>query len=89
MKVFKKLHRSLVLLDFPMLLFFVLLFFLAVNILNYGYFKTRNAYAFQVSPLPADNLVVNPWFRSVAKPTGPGFDYWVNVNNEWILSQKL
>ena len=46
------------------------------------------AYAFQVPPLPNDNLLENPWFRDPSNPALPGFDGWTNVNNYWTLSQK-
>ncbi len=48
----------------------------------------HKAYAFQVPPLPNDNLLQNPWFRDPTNPSLPGFDHWVNVNNYWTLSQK-
>jgi hypothetical protein len=53
------------------------------------FFPVRNALAFQVDPLPADNLIKNPWFRSSAKPTRVGMDFWTNVNNYWTLTQKI
>lgn len=49
------------------------------------------AHAFPVPPLPNDNLIVNPWFRSASDPTFPGLDGWTNVLQNgigWGLSQK-
>lgn len=46
------------------------------------------ARAFQVDPLPADNLVKNPWFRSVATPSYPGLDDWSPGAVALGLSQK-
>lgn len=48
----------------------------------------HSANAFQVPPLPEDNLLENPWFRDSSNPSLPGFDGWTNVNNSWTLSQK-
>lgn len=45
--------------------------------------------AFQVDPLPADNLIQNPWFRKLSDPNKPGLDLWTNVNNDWTNSQKI
>jgi hypothetical protein len=49
----------------------------------------QKAYAFQVPPLPTDNLLQNPWFRDPSNPSLPSFESWVNVNNFWTLSQKI
>lgn len=49
----------------------------------------HKAFAFQVPPLPNDNLLANPWFRDPLNPSLPGFDHWINVNNDWTLSQKI
>jgi hypothetical protein len=49
------------------------------------------ALAFQVEPLPADNLVKNPWFRSAADPTASGLDGWTDAGSRdryWSTSQK-
>ena len=66
-------------------------FFIFIIILNTVLFpfSYKNVYAFQVDPLPVDNLVVNPWFRDVADLNKAGFSGWTNVNNYWTLSQKI
>ena len=50
------------------------------------------AYGYAVDPLPEDNLIVNPWFRSSTNPGMAGSDGWVFVPAEngvtWGLSQK-
>lgn len=50
-----------------------------------------SAYSYPVPPLPEDNLMTNPWFRSVSNPAEPGFDGWTPVLIDgvgWGLSQK-
>lgn len=49
------------------------------------------AHAYPVPPLPEDNLVVNPWFRSTSDPKEAGFDGWTVLQTDgvtWNLSQK-
>jgi hypothetical protein len=49
------------------------------------------ARAFQVDPLPSDNLIQNPWFRKTSDPKRAGFDGWTDTHNggtSWTLSQK-
>jgi hypothetical protein len=53
------------------------------------FYQIRNALAFQVDPLPIDNLIQNPWFRSTTNPTRAGLDSWIDVKNYWTLSQKI
>ncbi len=53
------------------------------------FYETANAYP--VPELPEDNLIVNPWFRSLSDPTDAGFDGWIRPLNEgvtWGPSQK-
>ncbi len=48
-------------------------------------------FGYPVPPLPAGNLIQNPWFRSGSNPTEPGQDHWTPEFNEgvtWGLSQK-
>jgi hypothetical protein len=50
------------------------------------------AFAYQVDPLPPDNLVFNPWFRDSENPNRSSLDGWMDaggVNNYWSSSQKL
>ena len=62
--------------------------------LGWGIFWILNpsrVYSYSVPPLPEDNLIVNPWFRSASEPTSPGLDGWVAVLQDgigWGLSQK-
>ena len=44
----------------------------------------RDSLAWRVEPLPADNLVKNPWFRSGNKPS---LEHWVPDKN-WTASDK-
>ena len=49
------------------------------------------AHAYPVPPLPDDNLIINPWFRSASNPSTAGLDGWTNVLNNglgWGISQK-
>lgn len=51
----------------------------------------RRAFGYPVPPLPEDNLIVNPWFRSANNPSMPGLDGWTNVLQNgvgWGVSQK-
>ncbi len=51
----------------------------------------QNVAALEVDPLPAGNLVSNPWFRSAARTTKPGLDGWTDPaapNGYWTTSQK-
>lgn len=43
--------------------------------------------AFSVLPLPSDNLIQNPWFRSAARPSKAGFDFWTH-DPYWVTQQK-
>jgi hypothetical protein len=52
---------------------------------------SSQAVAFQVSPLPAYNLIQNPWFRSASEPNYSGLDGWIDAagqNKYWSTSQK-
>lgn len=49
------------------------------------------ANAYQVPPLPAGNLVNNPWFRSTSDPNYSSLDGWTDVAGKdkyWSTSQK-
>ena len=49
------------------------------------------AFGYPVEPLPEDNLIVNPWFRSADEPSVAGTDGWVVVTVDgvgWGKSQK-
>jgi hypothetical protein len=62
------------------------LFTLLLVTLFYG-----TAYAYPVPELPADNLIVNPWFRDLSNMEDTGFDGWVRPLNQgvtWGPSQK-
>jgi hypothetical protein len=48
-------------------------------------------YTYPVPPLPEDNLIINPWFRSTSDPTTAGLDGWTRVlqdGNGWWITQK-
>ncbi len=50
------------------------------------------AFGYPVPPLPDDNLINNPWFRSASDPRLPGLDGWINVLQNgigWGDSQKV
>jgi hypothetical protein len=69
----------------------ILLAIAAVVVLPVILIYYRYARAFQVDPLPSDNLVQNPWFRSASNSTRAGMDGWTNVGESgslWTLSQK-
>jgi len=54
-------------------------------------YATSQVRAVQVSALPEGNLVLNPWFRSTAKPTVSALDYWTDSSPAgllWSTSQK-
>ncbi|HUF36902.1 MAG TPA: hypothetical protein VMN57_00110 [Anaerolineales bacterium] len=36
------------------------------------------AWAYPAPPLPDDNLIINPWFRSAENPNQAGLDGWTN-----------
>lgn len=49
------------------------------------------AFGYEVPPLPDDNLITNPWFRSSNNPGMAGLDGWTNILQNgvgWDLSQK-
>lgn len=51
----------------------------------------QKAFGYPVEPLPADNLITNPWFRSASDPRVAGLDGWTNILVDgigWDLSQK-
>ncbi|NUM46875.1 MAG: hypothetical protein HUU38_19385, partial [Anaerolineales bacterium] len=51
----------------------------------------HKALGYPVPPLPEDNLITNPWFRSVSDPRVAGLDGWTNILQDgigWDLSQK-
>lgn len=55
-------------------------------------FTPFRVYGYPVPPLPEDNLLLNPWFRSVSDPRIPGLDGWTNVLQNgigWGTSQKV
>lgn len=59
----------------------------------YTFFGNTNqqTQAAVVPPIPAGNLIQNPWFRSTAMPTQPGLDGWTDAagtNIYWSTSQK-
>jgi len=48
-------------------------------------------YGYPVPPLPENNLIINPWFRSTSDPTTAGLDGWTNVLQDgigWGITQK-
>lgn len=54
-------------------------------------FIPTKAFGYAVPPLPEDNLIKNPWFRSTNNPTIAGFDSWNPVLTDgvtWGLDQK-
>jgi hypothetical protein len=62
----------------------------ASAIMLFGYALV--AYAFQVPPLPAGNLLTNPWFRSFDDPSAAGLDGWTDaagMNAHWSPSPKI
>jgi len=66
--------------------------FAAVVPLIAALFSAGRAFAYQVDPLPPDNLVYNPWFRDPADPTRPSLAGWTDSAGEsqyWSTSQKL
>ncbi len=49
-------------------------------------------YGYSVPPLPEDNLLINPWFRSTRDLRVPGLEGWTNVLQNgigWGTSQKV
>lgn len=55
-------------------------------------FSARIAFAYQVDPLPSDNLVYNPWFRDPVELTRSSLAGWTDAAGEdqnWSTSQKL
>lgn len=40
------------------------------------------------SPLPADNLILNPWFRTGNKPSLAGWTAYCEAEGGWVASQK-
>ena len=55
------------------------------------FFSPRTVFGYQVPPLPDDNLIVNPWFRSASNPVFSGLDGWTVVLVDgvgWSISQK-
>jgi hypothetical protein len=49
------------------------------------------AWGYPVPPLPDDNLLTNPWFRSVENPAAAGLEGWTNdlsAGVGWGISQK-
>jgi hypothetical protein len=55
------------------------------------YLNSSAALAFPVPPLPDDNLVSNPWFRSATDPTKSALDGWTDAAGQdkyWSSSQK-
>jgi hypothetical protein len=67
----------------------IILFVLVITIIAV---PALNAWAYPVPPLPEDNLLVNPWFRSEGNPASAGLDGWTNVLTAdeigWGFSQK-
>lgn len=54
-------------------------------------YSTTQVRALQVPPLPEGNLLLNPWFRSSAKPNASGLDHWIDASPSgllWSTSQK-
>ncbi|MGH2537034.1 MAG: hypothetical protein ACRDHL_06550 [Candidatus Promineifilaceae bacterium] len=52
---------------------------------------STGALAFEVAPLPAGNLITNPWFRSQTDPNASALDGWTDaagLNADWSTSQK-
>lgn len=50
-----------------------------------------SAFGYDVPPLPDDNLITNPWFRSASDPGMAGLDGWTNILQDgvgWDISQK-
>lgn len=64
----------------------------SVLVLGLLFFTTpKQGLSYPVPPLPEDNLVSNPWFRSTSDPRAAGLDGWTNVLQNgigWDLSQK-
>ena len=55
------------------------------------FFTYSDVYGYPVSPLPEDNLITNPWFRSASNPATAGLDGWTNVLQDgagWEAGQK-
>jgi len=56
------------------------------------FLQSNKAFAFPVEPLPDDNLIANPWFRSAADPSLSALDGWTDAAGKdqyWSSSQKV
>lgn len=65
--------------------------FLFLIVLVLSCFQVIPAFAFPVDPLPSDNLIANPWFRSRQNPANSSLDQWTDEggpNKHWSSSQK-
>lgn len=60
---------------------------LAIFIGALSVFLLKVARAETVPPLPDDNLISNPWFRSVDDWSAPSFEGWIE-DGQWVLSKK-
>jgi hypothetical protein len=59
-----------------------------IFILSYTGITQTSSLEYRVSPLPEDNLIQNPWFRTGSKPS---LDYWTEatlLDGGWGASQK-
>lgn len=66
------------------------IFFLFICIVGAAF--PSASYAFEVEPLPDDNLVFNPWFRMLKDPTRSSLDGWTDAAGKdkfWSSSQKV
>lgn len=82
-------HKTL----FSILLLIISLSALIISLLalNINLRRINTVDAFQVDNLPNDNLIINPWFRSLTNNSKPGLDGWTDANGldaDWTLSQK-
>ena len=69
----------------------VKLIFLFFTVLVLSSIQVTPAFAFPVDPLPGDNLIANPWFRSRQNPSNSSLDQWTDgggPNKHWSSSQK-
>jgi len=72
-------------------LFLLSLLFVLMTLLLVSVPSRQRVFAYQVDPLPSDNLITNPWFRSSADPNESGLDGWIDAagpNTYWSTSQK-
>lgn len=64
---------------------------LSILLITLFFSPGSDVFAFQVDPLPENNLVINPWFRDQSDSTRAGLDGWTDAagrDPHWGLSQK-